>query len=391
MRFRSAKAVQAIAVAWCVIAGGAAYLGCSSDDSTALPTFDGGNEGSTTLTEAGTDAGDAAVVYVDGGSCPDAGGDAPQDLRCTGLYADFAGKTVDPANHSYTPGVVLWSDGAQKQRWLYLPPGTKIDTSDMDQWSFPVGTKVWKEFAFGGQRIETRYFEKVEPAAFDGGVGEWVWASYQWSADQTTAIRNDLGMVDAGPNNYEIPQHSDCTECHNGGVHDKLLGVEAMALGLETSAGQNLAALQDAGLLTANPPSATTYVPDDGKGSKDALGYLHINCGVSCHNANPNAFCATSHLYMRLSATDAFADAGAGGVLGTPLYTTAVGVAPTVYAGQFPVGSGYHRITSGNNALSEIPLVDDTRGEAYSMPPIATHQVDEAGVGLVTTWIANGP
>ncbi len=371
-----------------MIAGGAAYLGCSSDDSTALPVFDGGNEGATTLTEAGS--GDGSVVYVDAGPCPDAGGDAPQDLRCTGLYADFAAKTVDPSNKSYTPGVVLWSDGAQKQRWIYLPPGTKIDTTDMDQWSFPVGTKVWKEFAFSGQKIETRYFEKVAPAAFDGGVGQWVWASYQWSADQTAAIRNDNGMIDAGPNNYEIPDHNACTECHNGGKHDKLLGVEALALGLESSGGQNLAALQDAGLLTVNPASTTINVPDDGKGSKEALGYLHMNCGVSCHNDNPNALCAISHLYMRLSATDALADAGAGAVAETPLYTTAVGVAPSIYAAQF-ADAGWHRITSGDVGHSEIPAVDGVRGVAYQMPPIATHQVDEAGVGLVTTWIANSP
>ena len=388
MKFLTVRAVQAIAVSWCVIAGGAAYLGCSSDDSVALPTFDGGNEGSATLNDAGSDA---AVVYVDGGPCPDAGGDAPNDLRCTGLYADFAAKTVDPNNKSYTPGVILWSDGAQKSRWLYLPPGTKIDTSDMDQWSFPVGTKVWKEFAFSGQKIETRYFEKVAAAATDGGLGEWVWASYQWSSDQTTALRNDPGMLDAGPGNYEIPSHSDCAQCHNGGKRDKLLGVEALALGLASSGGQNLAALQSAGLLTVDPPSTTTYVPDDTKGSKEALGYLHMNCGVSCHNDNPNALCVGSHLYMRLSATDAFADAGKGAVANTPTYLTAVGVEPSVYAGQFDPLSGYRRIVSGNVALSEIPAVDSVRGEADQMPPIATHQVDEAGVGFVTTWIAASP
>jgi hypothetical protein len=390
MKARTVKLVQAIAVTWCTVAGGAAYLGCSSDDSTALPVFDGGFDGATTLSDAG-DAGDGSVVYVDGGPCPDAGGDAPQDLRCTGLYADFAAKTVDPNNKSYTPGVILWSDGAQKQRWLYLPPGTKIDTSDMDQWSFPVGTKVWKEFAFAGQKIETRYFEKVAVAAIDGGIGQWVWASYQWSADQTSAIRNDNGVVDAGPNNYQIPSHSDCTECHNGGKHDKLLGVEALALGLASAGGQNLAALQDAGLLTANPPSTTAYVPDDGKGSAAALGYLHMNCGVSCHNDNPTAFCVGSGLYMRLSANDAFADAGAGAVPVTPTYTTAVGVAPTIFAAQFPVGGGYHRITAGNVSLSEIPLVDGVRGVAYQMPPLATHVVDDAGVGLVSTWITALP
>ncbi|MEO7110668.1 MAG: hypothetical protein ABI183_09540, partial [Polyangiaceae bacterium] len=167
---------------------------------------------------------------------------------------------------------------------------------------------------------------------------------------------------------------------------------EAVALGLASSSGQNLAALQTAGLLTVDPPSTTTTVPDDGKGSKDALGYLHMNCGVSCHNDNPNALCVGSHLYMRLSATDDFAsDGGPSAVASTPTYLTAVGVVPSVYSAQFPVASGYHRITSGDVALSEIPQVDGVRGQAYQMPPIATHQVDEAGVGFVTTWITNTP
>ncbi len=383
MNIRAVKILQALAVTWCAVAGGAAYLGCSSDDTSALPVFDGGQEGSTTL----TDAGDGATPYVDGGPCPDPAGDAPQDLRCTGLYSDFAGKTVDSANKAYAPGVILWSDGAQKSRFLYLPPGTKIDTSDMDQWSFPVGTKVWKEFAFSGQKIETRYFEKTGNATFDGGAGQWVWATYQWSADQTTALRNDDGVGDAGPNNYSIPSHADCTQCHDGAKKDRLLGVEAIGLGLPAATGQNLGALQSAGLLTVNPPSTTLNLPDDGKGSQAALGYLHMNCGVSCHNDNSTALCVASGLFMRLSATDAFAD---GGVAQTPTYLTAVGVAPTIFATEF-ADAGWHRITSGDVDHSEIPTVDGHRGTADQMPPIATHVVDDAGVGLVSTWIANSP
>ena len=41
----------------------------------------------------------------------------------------------------------LWADYATKQRWILLPPGTKIDATDPNEWVFPVGTKVWKEFS----------------------------------------------------------------------------------------------------------------------------------------------------------------------------------------------------------------------------------------------------
>ncbi|MEO8874143.1 MAG: hypothetical protein ABI461_01035 [Polyangiaceae bacterium] len=394
MKARTRKVLQACAVSWCALGASAAYLGCSSDDNAALPTFDGGNDGAITLTDASnaTDGNDGSTLG-DGGACPADNGEAPDDLRCTGLYSDFAAKTVDPSNKAYTPGVVLWSDGAAKSRWLYLPPGTKIDDSNMNEWSFPVGTKIWKEFSFGGKKVETRFYEKTQAAAFDGGSGEWTWATYPWSADQTSAMRNDDGVADAGPNGYSIPAHSDCPSCHGGGLKDRPLGVEAIALGLPNATGETLAQLQTDGRLTVAPPAAIVHIPDDGKGSAAALGYLHMNCGVSCHNPNPAALCNGSGLYMKLSADDAFAnpDGGAAAVTLTKTYTTAFGVAPSVFAADFPVANGYHRITSGDVAHSEIVAVESVRGVAYQMPPIATHLVDDAGVGLVSDWISQSP
>src|SRR4051794_4104176 len=94
---------------------------------------------------SGTDAPpDAHVVDVDssdapldaGPGCPDPGTTAPLDVFCTGLYQgrDFTkyARTALP----YTPGVLFWSDGAEKQRYLSLPAGTQIDTSNMDAWKF---------------------------------------------------------------------------------------------------------------------------------------------------------------------------------------------------------------------------------------------------------------
>ncbi len=86
----------------------------------------------------------------------------PADLlSATGLYTDVAAKRVDSRNRVYSPQYALWSDGGIKRRWLFLPAGTRIDTPNMDRWVFPVGTKIWKEFAYEGRRVETRLLEKV--------------------------------------------------------------------------------------------------------------------------------------------------------------------------------------------------------------------------------------
>ena len=36
---------------------------------------------------------------------------------------------------------------------VFFPAGTKIDTSNMDQWQYPVGTVLWKDFKVNGTRM----------------------------------------------------------------------------------------------------------------------------------------------------------------------------------------------------------------------------------------------
>ena len=80
----------------------------------------------------------------------------PEHLSETGLYADIATGELAPGVAPFTPRFSLWSDGSEKQRWLLLPDGAQIDTSNMDEWTFPEGTKVWKQFSSAGVRLETR-------------------------------------------------------------------------------------------------------------------------------------------------------------------------------------------------------------------------------------------
>ena len=66
----------------------------------------------------------AAMAFFIGGVAP------PPFLRDTRLYSDFTSRTIDPRNMSYSPQCPLWSDGAAKRRWIFLPAGASIDTAD---------------------------------------------------------------------------------------------------------------------------------------------------------------------------------------------------------------------------------------------------------------------
>ena len=125
------------------------------------------------------------------GAAPDA---AVSTLAATGLCLDGRCEQIAPGVRSYRPRFELWSDGATKRRWIYLPPGTRIDSSNMDLWSFPVGTKLWKEFTRDGTRVETRLMEKV--LASDTAVGAWSFTTFQWSSTQDSAVAVTEGVRD---------------------------------------------------------------------------------------------------------------------------------------------------------------------------------------------------
>ena len=47
----------------------------------------------------------------------------PAQLSQTGLYRDFAARTLAEGVIRYVPRYELWSDGSEKDRYLLLPPG----------------------------------------------------------------------------------------------------------------------------------------------------------------------------------------------------------------------------------------------------------------------------
>jgi hypothetical protein len=301
----------------------------------------------------------------------------PTDLRCTGLYSDWDSKTVSSGATQYDPGLHLWSDGADKTRWIDLPANTTIDTSDMDEWVFPTGTKVWKEFVLGGHRIETRLLWKQTAAA-------WYMTTYRWSADESSATELVSGATNADGNGYEIPSQGQCHTCHNG-RQDVLLGFEAVSMSSPGASGMSMSTLVANGLLTA-PPTAPITIPGSPT-AVAALGYLHMNCGTSCHNAGSGDAYATG-LFMRLLV----AELATGQVTNTDTYITAVNkmshfTIPGDAGPTYRLAPHSAQTSSVYYRMSQRDLSQDA---GTQMPPVDSHKVDEAGTAVIRAWIDAG-
>src|SRR5689334_15429895 len=146
----------------------------------------------------------------------------PTRLSETGLYANLATRELSPGVLPYTPQFPLWSDGAEKQRWILFPNGEPIDTSNMDEWVFPEGTKVWKQFSVEGVPIETRLLEKRGPTDAD-----WLALAYVWDKNGEDATAAPLGEIDSHLTDHDVPAAGECLACH-GGRRSFILGVSAV-------------------------------------------------------------------------------------------------------------------------------------------------------------------
>lgn len=311
----------------------------------------------------------------------------PARLSLTGLYAEDG--SIDSRNLPFTPQYPLWTDGAAKARWIRLPAGARIDVANVDAWRFPVGTILWKEFAFNGRRVETRMLWQAAP---DG----WVFATYVWNAEQTDArLAPEEGVpaaAEVAPGRYHaIPGRADCALCHRA-APSVVLGFSALQLsddrdplaphaeplrpGMVT-----LGALVDADRFSPprpefklDPPRIRAERPE----ARAALGYLSGNCG-SCHNATgPLAGLGLVLLH------DVALERGAA----EPAALTTVG-APGRYVIPGVPPDSCRLVTPGVPERSALLHRMNSRRPSNQMPPLGTTLADTAAVRLVSRWIAS--
>ncbi len=339
---------------------------CGGDDGTDSPDAGGGGGPA-----------DAAAVADAAPPLPDASLD-PMTLAETGLYADPASETLAPGVLEYEVNFDLWADGASKRRFVYLPAGETIDTSDMDFWHLPEGTRLWKEFTRDGKRIETRLLWKQGPTEDD-----WYVMSYAWNDAGTDAEAAPVGVEDALGTEQDVPSATDCQTCHKR-QPGFALGFGALQLDHADSQ-VTLAVLAAQGTLS-NPPagsSAPIFPLPGGQVEQAALGYLHGNCGP-CHNETSDVQDRTDLVWHldsdsldTVEQTTIFINA-VGVKPQIPLFGTPTPITSIIEPGNREASSAYHRMN----------LRDPAEDSVVPMPPLSTELPDvDGGVAALGAWI----
>jgi hypothetical protein len=343
-------------------------LDATVDDAATDAATDSGSEPEDAATDAGTDAG------------PDAS--TPTCSGPPGLYKDNYCQVLSDGIRAYRPQYPLWSDGATKERYISLPAGTQIDTSNPDRWTFPTGTKFYKMFSWNGVRVETRVLEKTG-ASTTADFTAWSVTSYAWSADQNSvSVASATGVANALGTPLDIPSQTQCRQCHNMTGADAPIGFNAIQLNHDPD-GVTLTSLLDDGLLKNGTSGAAlkvtlenALIPGDAT-ARAALGYLHGNCG-HCHGGpTPRAGQA---LWSKVGITD---------LNDAPIFQTAVCHCLENWKGRTNSdGDAYKlRVNPAHEALSGIIGRMSRRGAGEQMPPVGTKLTDPTGLAAVRTWI----
>jgi hypothetical protein len=338
-----------------------------------------------------------------GGSAGSGGADNPMPtmLSQTGLYSDITAKTLSPGVYAFEPTYALWSDTAAKKRWVYMPPGGKIQTDannrGMEFWQFPKGFKLWKEFSRDGKVIETRILQKL-----GDGVKDWYMVAFKWNETQSDALALPDGEMNAMGTQHDIPTKKQCEDCH-ATTYDNALGFSALQLSHDDpTGGMTIAKAVELGWFNTAPP-ATGYKLPGTEVEQKALGYMHANCGM-CHNTFSNVFNAKTsiNLWTRLDQIDSVQKTAAylslvcdqwPGVNDkqTPFPTECEPGHATGATMDIKDLSKAKRVVPKDIANSSVHHLMSTRisaGATSQMPTIGTEMVDTAGgLAAVEAWI----
>ena len=319
------------------------------DEGVAPDVFDASNP-----SDAGPDAHDAGL---DG----DSGAHGlPATLSGAGLFASGVSGPLAPGVRSYEIRFPLWTDDAGKTRHVLLPEGESIDVGDADDWAFPVGTRIFKEFDVDGIPVETRLLWKRNEE-------EWLYVSYVYREDESDADAAPEGAMNVRGTEHDVPSQAQCMNCHRGGG-DFVLGIGALQL--ERALFREWTA---EGILPVG--AAPAEVPGDAT-EQAALGYLHGNC-AHCHNEN-HPVSRTRSLRLRLPV--GLADAA-----DAPAWQTSAGIEAF-----HEVGGSSVILTPGDARSSQLFLRMEVRSEVQ-MPPLGTERVDASGLEAVRAWIEGAP
>lgn len=309
-------------------------------------------------------------------------------LSAYGLFSDGAQQVPTPGVVPYDLQVPLFTDYAEKYRFVYVPEGQSAAYHDTEVFDFPVGSVLVKTFAYPAdlrkpdenvRLIETRLLIHQE-----AGWNAW---AYVWNEDQSDAVLKVAGKVlpldfinlagEAQSINYVVPNKNQCKGCHSYDRAVTPIGPKARNLnkGFAYSGGaeNQLIHWSEAGVLAGAP--AHDQIPslpamDDGSAALDsrARAYLDINC-AHCHRAEGPG--STSGLFLTYGEQSAV--------------TWGYEKRP-VAAGRGSGGFTYD-IAPGNADESILLYRMLSTDPGIMMPEVGRTLAHEEGVKLIRDWI----
>jgi parallel beta-helix repeat protein len=312
------------------------------------------------------------------------------------------------AEHRPAPGVVLYdlntplfSDYADKRRFIKLPPGKSIEYREQGPLAFPVGTIISKTFSYphdasdpsqGEQILETR----IELFNADG----WYGVTYVWNDEQTEA-ELALGGSEVGVTwkmadgkeqhvDYVIPNANQCLNCHSQDKKFLPIGPTARNLNRPAPAGDaerdaadeagenQLAMLAHAGMLAGMPdaheiPAFPRFDdPHSASVDKRARAWLDVNC-AHCHN--PAGTARTSGLDLSWDQAD----------------PAKLGVWKAPVAAGHGSGGRKYDVVPGKPDESILLFRLESDDPSIMMPNVGRRLVPDEAVALVQEWIKTMP
>ena len=300
-----------------------------------------------------------------------ASAELPRSLKEFGFFEDPAAQVPAENVFPYRLNTPLYSDGAEKLRFVYLPAGMKVGIGESGLLEFPAGSALIKTFAFGvgaeRKLIETR----VLLHRADG----WLALPYRWDDEQRDArlavagARVDLTTPRGEAISYRVPNKNQCKECH--GLNGAVIPIGPKARNMST---EWLANMVEAGHLDELPHGSDRLPVWEQRASHDsaevARAYLDVNC-AHCHR--PMAGASNSGLDLRWEQDD----------------PKALGILKRPVAAGRGAGSNLFDIVPGKPEESIMlhRMLSDEPGVA--MPELGKATIDQEGAEAVRKWIVD--
>jgi len=229
--------------------------------------------------------------------------DLPPKLSETGIFTSNMSDLIPTTEYVYYElSSSLFSDYAEKQRLIKLPPGEQLTKIEDGLPSFPDGTTIVKTFYYWlDERTPSKGKIILETRILHLESNDWKVTVYKWNKEQTEAYyltsgndepvnwidKNGEGRVTT----YHIPSTKECITCHQSDDQFQPIGLKMYNLNtqVETDFGtmNQLEHFQQIGLINTFDISSVGSLPnynDNGFSEMErARAYMEINC-AHCHS-----------------------------------------------------------------------------------------------------------